>query len=248
MNKMFISSELLKKEDKIINLFSVKPLNFNGNQISEEEAKKSYDILQKQIDYKLKKIIKPIQNHTNIVQMVTEQNINGIFENVDGLITNLKGVALVTSLADCQGILLYDPINNVIGNIHSGWKGTLNTIIENAIQLMISNYKSNPENILVYITPSIGKCCFEVDEDVKDMFLDKFNCINDIYLGNKMDSKQKYYVDTKSINKKLLLNMGIKEKNIDVSSECTMCKSDKYHSYRKEKDNSGRNVAIICLK
>ena len=105
MNKMFISSELLKKEDKIINLFSVKPLNFNGNQISEEEAKKSYDILQKQVDYKFKKIIKPIQMHTNKIEMVTEENINDIFENIDGLITNLKGIALVTSLADCQGIL-----------------------------------------------------------------------------------------------------------------------------------------------
>ena len=88
---------------------------------------------------------------------------------------------------------------------------------------MISNYKSNPENILVYITPSIDKCCFEVDEDVKDMFLEEFDCLSDIYIGKVKNGKQKYYIDIKSINKKLLLSIGIKEDNIHISNECTMC-------------------------
>lgn len=248
MDKLYISSKLLDKENNIINLFTLKPLNFNGNQITEEEAKSNYNILQKEIDYKFKKIIKPYQIHTNCVKVINENNINDKFENVDGLITNIKGVALVTSLADCQGILLYDPINNVIANIHSGWKGTLNRIIENAINLMISNYESSPANILIYITPSIDKCCFEVDEDVKNMFLEEFDCLSDIYIGDFKDGKQKYFIDTKSINKKLLLSMGVKEENIDVSDECTMCQFNKYHSYRKDKADSGRNVAIICLK
>lgn len=245
----YIYSELLSKHLDIINLFTKKPFNFRKNIVPIEIINENYSVIEKDCNYKFRKIIKPIQNHTNKVEIVTESNIENEFNEVDGLITDLKGVALVTSLADCQGILLYDPVKKVIGNIHSGWKGTLNKIVVNAVNIMINDFNCNPKDIIAYITPSIGKCCFEVDEDVKALFLENYNNIeDDIYVGEIKDNKQKYYIDTLSINKKNLLELGLLEKNIEIAGICTKCNSNILHSYRSEKENSGRNIALICMK
>ncbi len=240
-----------KKLDDVINLFTFKPYNFRSTTVSQEEIKNNYKKLEDSVNYKFNYILKPIQTHTNIVKCVDFNNINDEFNNVDGLITNIKGCALVTSLADCQGILLYDRKNKVIGNIHSGWKGTLNRICTNAINLMISNYNSNPSDIEAYICPSIMKCCFEVDYDVKDSFVCNFKDIDIescISLGEIKDNKQKYFIDTISINKQVMINLGLKMENIISADICSKCNSDFIHSHRADGINSGRNIALICLK
>ncbi|MBE6159541.1 MAG: peptidoglycan editing factor PgeF [Lactobacillales bacterium] len=234
-----------------INLFTFKPYNFRFNLISEEEINCNFIKLQNSLNYKFRKIVKSNQTHTNNVEVVTEENINDEFKDTDGLITNLKNVALITNLADCQGILLYDKEKQVIGNIHSGWKGTLNRIVKNAINLMISNYSCDPKNIEAYICPSIMKCCFEVDSDVKDLFIDEFKDIDInscIELGDVKDNKQKYYIDTISINKQVMMNSGLKEENIISADMCSKCNHELIHSHRSDGVNSGRNIALICLK
>lgn len=234
-----------------INLFTFKPYNFRSNLVSKKELNNNFNKLQEDLNYNFKYIIKPIQTHTNNVEVVTSENIDNEFNNVDGLITNLKDVALVTSLADCQGILLYDKEKKVIGNIHSGWKGTLNRIVKNAINLMISNYNCNPKNIEAYIYPSIMKCCFEVDFDVKDLFIDNFKDIDInscISVGSIKEGKQKYFIDTISINKQVMINLGLREDNIISADMCSKCNHELIHSHRSDGVNSGRNIALICLK
>ena len=233
-------------EQNIINCFTLKPYNFKdyqNNSIKDEQFDKIFN----ELNVNIKAIKKPNQTHTNIVKVLDENNLDDSFLNTDGLTTNLKNVALVTTLADCQGILLYDKEKEVIGNIHSGWKGTLNRIVENAINLMIETYNCNPMNIQAFITPSILKCCFEVDKEVVDMFKNNFNNIDDlITLGQIKDNKQKYYIDTVEINKRVLMNLGLKEENINTPTICSKC-NDNIHSYRREGNNSGRNIALICM-
>lgn len=235
----------------LVHLFTLKPFNFNKKFISDDVINEQYKNIEAILDYKFRKILKPIQTHTNIVKCVTEDNMNETFKDVDGLITNQKGIALVTSLADCQGILLYDKEKQVIGNIHSGWKGTLNRIIENAINLMKNEYHSNPNNIEAYISPSIQKCCFEVDADVKELFENEFTDIDIascITLGEIKENKQKYYIDTVKINEQVLVKLGLSKNNIISSTICSKCNSNIIHSHRQDKDLSGRNIALICLK
>ena len=156
---------------------------------------------------------------------------------------------MTIATADCQSIILYDKKNEVIGNIHSGWKGTLNKILSNAIKLMIEEYSSNVEDIIVCIGPSILECCFEVDKDVVDMFFNNFNDIDEfIKLGDIKEDKQKYYIDTMGINKKELINLGVLEENIYLSNICTKCSRDNYYSYRAHGQDSGRNVTLVCMK
>ena len=233
-------------EHNIINCFSLKPYDFkdfDNNPNKDEYLKKIFNNFNQ--DTKL--IKRPIQAQSNIVKVLDKNTKDDELLNIDGIITNLKDVALVTLLADCQGILLYDKEKNIIGNIHSGWRGTLNKIIVNAINLMKDTYNSNPKDIEVYITPSILKCCFEVDKEVVDMFKENFDNIDDlIILGEIKDNKQKYYIDTVEINKRMLLELGIPKENIILSNICSKC-NDNIHSYRRDKEKTGMNIALICI-
>lgn len=230
----------------LVNFITDKSVDINYSKQSRDEIR---GILQGMSDYQFKKIISPIQTHTNNVVVINEDNLDNELQDVDGVITKLKGVALTIATADCQSIILYDKKNEVIGNIHSGWKGTLNKILNNGINLMIKEFSSNVEDIIVCIGPSIMGCCFEVDKDVVDMFNNGFTNIEEfIKLGEFKDGKQKYYIDTIGINKRELINLGILEENIYLSNVCTKCSSDTYYSYRVQGQDSGRNVTLVCMK
>ena len=220
--------------------FFYKPYSFNKN-LNEEDFNKNIDLVKS--EFKLDDVVEVVQKHTNIIKKVTKDNM---YEETvaDGMITNLENIGLMIKVADCQAILLYDSKNKVIGNIHSGWRGTLSKIVENAINIMVNDYNSDKENIKVYICPSIMQDHFEVDEDVYLLFKNEFSNI-DKYTIYK-ENINKYYIDTVNLNKDYLISLGLKENNIVLSNLCTMC-DDKFHSYRKEKELSGRNAAIISL-
>ena len=241
LNKRIITFNRLSNE-KIVNAFTLKPFDFSSKSknIKSGEYKTLKDALG--INLTTSKIIKPVQKHTSNVQIVDETNINNYFDNTDGLITNLKNVALATSLADCQGILIYDPNKRVIGNVHSGWRGTLKRIVINAIHLMEEKFNSNPADIEIYICPSILKCCFEVDEDVEILFRNEFNDINiDEFIEtkdktinkNKNKNKNKDKTKTENINELTKDDIG----NID---EFVESKTKKYCI-----DTVGINKAVL---
>ncbi len=201
-----------------------------------------------EIDLKQARIVKPHQTHTNKVKNVNQVET---LEEIDGVITNKKDLVLLTTSADCISLLLYDPVKKVIGSIHSGWKGTLKQICVNSIKNMIQYYNSKPQDIICSICPSIRKCCFEVDEDVKNLFYTEYQNLEGIdkiiQKTHIKEEKQKYVIDTVAINIELLKQIGLKEQNIIDSNLCTVCHSDKFHSYRTDKELSGRNAALMSL-
>ena len=113
---------------------------------------------------------------------------------------------------------------------------------------MKQEFKSNPKDIVCVIGPTIRKCHFEVQEDVKNEFYNTFNYmknIDKIIEFNK--NTNSYFIDTVEINKELLKEEGILEENIVDSGICTYCNSSIIHSYRKEGKQAGRNTALICI-
>lgn len=186
------------------------------------------------------------QSHTNKVVTLEENDKVGDskFIDCDGIITNLKGKTLVVRTADCQSIFLYDPKNKVIGNVHSGWKGTLNTIILNAIDLMVNKYNCSKEDIICCFNPSILGCHFEIGNDVYTMFKDKFDYIDNFICDKKtINGEEKFYLDLLKFNVDLLKKNGIN--NIHTKEVCTYCNS-KCHSYRRDKTKL-RNGSIITM-
>lgn len=244
--------ELLKYKN-ITHAFTLKPLDFGSNDTyGKEKAKfdKNYEDVCKLLKLNSKNIVRPYQTHTNNVVKVN--NEKGIFpdklKDIDGLVTNKTSEILSLTFADCTPIYLYDKEKNIIGNIHSGWQGTVKKIAKQAITYMEKEYKSNPKDIICVIGPTIRKCHFEVKQDVKDIFYNEFKYmkkINDIIIYNKETNS--YLIDTVEINKNLLKEEGILEKNIIDSKICTVCNSNIIHSYRKEGKEAGRNTSLISL-
>ena len=196
-----------------------------------------------------KHIVKPHQTHTDKIEKV--ESYTDQFEEVDGVITNKKDIILCTTSADCTSLLFYDDNKKVVADVHSGWKGTLQKIGKKAVEKMIAEYGCNPKDIICCIGPHIRKCHFEVEEDVMQMFKNEFEYMDRIdeiiETGRKVDGVKKYNVDTTLINKIILKEAGLQDENIIDSNICTVCNSDLFHSYRVDKEQSGRNCAFIGM-
>ena len=202
-----------------------------------------------------------LDNKTNYIKKDNLDNIDSnlvtnLFyklRDIDGLITNVKCAILATTFADCTPLFFYDPIKNVIGNIHSGWPGTTKKIGAKAIDMLVKQMGCNPKNILCFIGPHIRKECFLVNDDVKEIFektfLDickKYNVIEETNLHNKKGKQ--YRIDTTLINKIMLKEKGILEENIFDCNLCTVCNKDMFHSRRVEGINYEVNTGIMYLK
>lgn len=164
---------------------------------------------------------------------------------IDGLVTNKPGIPLVTFYADCVPLFFLDPVKKVVGMAHSGWKGTVNKIGKEMICKFVSDYRCNIGDILVGIGPSIGPCCYEVDEAVCQQFgkLDYVNSTASI----KPQGNGKYIIDLWEVNKTLLISEGIKHQNITVTDLCTKCNKDIFFSHRGHSGKRGSLVGIIQL-
>jgi YfiH family protein len=176
----------------------------------------------------------PLQCHSNNVLKVDTQ---GEYRESDALITNTTHVALGVTVADCVPILLFDPINKVIGAVHAGWRGTVGLVVKRAVEKMKTEYRTDSAQMLAYIGPSAGVCCYEVGGEVAVMF------------GNKVVtySNKKIFIDLKKENTLQLLQQGVLGDNIEVSASCTVCEKELFHSYRRDGRKSGRMMAVICM-
>lgn len=257
---------LLEYKDRINHAYSLGTnVNFRTSRANGELSKEEflntlndYDKLCKSIGCDYKNIVKGIQKHTDNVKIISEKiNKNAPdfgqkeYENTDGLITNKTNLVLSSTSSDCISLLFYDPVKNVIGNVHSGWRGTLKKISIKTVEKMVKEFGCNTEDIICCICPSIRKCHFEVGEDVKEQFEKEFQDLGEDKLKEiieKKDKEKKYNIDTVLINKIILERKGLKTKNIIDSKICTMCNPKVLHSYRFEKENYGLNTALIELK
>ena len=223
------------------------------SKVEYEKAIEDYKLLCEEIGCDYKNLVKTNQEHTNCVKVVEEKiNINEpdinlkIYNRTDGLITNHSNLILSTTNADCILLLFFDPIKRVIGNSHSGWRGTLQRISVKTVEKMVKEYGCNPKNIICCICPSIRKCHFEVEKDVKDMFEVEFQDLQPFsqIIEEKVKNK-KWNIDTVKINQMILEREGLKKENIIDSGICNVCNSDLIHSYRVEKETYGLNTALI---
>ncbi len=213
------------------------------------DVKTNYKIISEVLDINYENLVISDQVHKDNILIVKEEHksnklINNSIKEIDSLITNNRGIALVTLYADCVPIFILDKKNKVVALAHAGWRGTVKKISKKTIKRMMEIYDTNPKDCLVAIGPSIGGCCYEVDDIVVNHFKDVFNSTNKIITPK---SSNKYLLDLWEANKLMLLDIGILHQNITISKICTMCNNDLFFSYRGENGNTGRMAAIIQL-
>ncbi len=166
------------------------------------------------------------------------------YADIDGLVTNEKGIVLVTFFADCVPLYFVDPVRKAIGLSHSGWRGTVNRMGEKTIEKMEEVYGSRREELVAAIGPSICMSCYEVGEDVAEEFKKAFPKQEEIL---KKKQNGKYLLDLWSANYRILVNAGVKPENISVTDICTCCNGDELFSHRKSMGKRGNLGAFLGL-
>ena len=193
------------------------------------------------------------QTHTANVRVVTEEDKGkGIvrerdYTDVDGLVTNVPGICLVTSYADCVPLYFVDPIKKVIGLSHSGWRGTVGKIGKETVRVMKEQFGCDPADILAAVGPSICQDCYEVSGDVIEKFKEAFDekdWDNLFYRKNN----GKYQLDLWKANESVFRESGICKEHIAVTNVCTHCNSKILYSHRETGDKRGNLCAFLALK
>lgn len=193
------------------------------------------------------------QTHTtNILRVGEKDRGKGVtrerdYRDVDGMITDEPGVALVTFYADCVPLYFVDPVRRAIGLSHSGWRGTVNRMGEKTVQAMAEAFGSRPENILACVGPSICRDCYEVGEDVAQQFAAAFPKAweNDILTAGREEGK--YQLDLWRANETVLLEAGILPSHLAITDVCTCCNPELFFSHRASKGKRGNLAAFLQL-
>jgi polyphenol oxidase len=228
-----------KNRDKLLNLFSSGNATtglFAPNQV---HGDKIFDVNEKFVEsnHGLKGITSYFSTHKS-------SNISA-----DGLITNISMIPLMVMAADCNLILMADTKKRVVAAVHAGWKGVLKKIELNALNMFKANYGSEPKDILIFIGPSIRKCCFKVTEETLNLFVSTYkNNLPAEKTESSQDNIDYYFIDLVKIIKNNLINSGIPGDNITDLGLCTFCNEENlFFSYRKEK-KTGRHAGLIMLE
>lgn len=155
--------------------------------------------------------------------------------SADAMVTDIFGRNLVIQVADCQAVLLYEPIRRVIANVHCGWRGSVQNIIGHTVEVMEQHFGCRPGRIQAGIGPSLGPCCAEFINYSTEIPMEFWR-----YKGfNK-------HFDFWSLSRDQLKRTGVNENNIESSGICTRCNTDDFFSYRAQR-TTGRFAAVIGL-
>lgn len=162
----------------------------------------------------------------------------------DALITAAPDVPLLLLYADCVPVLFFDPVQRVIAVAHAGWKGTIAQIAVKTLHSMQENFGTRSDDCLVGIGPSIGPCCYEVDEGVINPLRAGFRYWEEVIMKH---GERRWMLNLWEINRRQLLENGVLAANIAVAEVCTACNKELFFSYRAEDGCTGRLGALISL-
>ena len=207
------------------------------------------------------------QVHSDLIHVVRSRKPERMVG--DGLVTDVRGVALGILTADCFPVLLVDTKKKAVGAFHAGWRGTVKRIVEKGVGIMRLEFGSRPEDIHAAIGPGIQNCSFEVGEEVEEQFHSQFeyaaalfhrvqesDAVRERYPMLFMNQRApghgdpciKLHLDLREANRRQLLAAGLPEENITALKECTVCQPRKFFSHRAERGKTGRQMALIGIQ
>lgn len=224
--------EFLKIEDGNINIVFSTAYNDISYKLGDENTLKNLEEL-KNI-FSVNKVNYTKQIHSDIlINLDEEESVDG---EADGLILSRKNEIAGVFTADCVPVIIYDKDKEVIAAVHSGWKGTIADISKKACKIMKEKYSC--ENIKVIIGPCVGKCCYEVSEELAEKFTNKYGeTVADLRM---LDLKEAIKIQLKDF---------VRSENILDLNLCTNCSTDiELHSYRRKQENSGRLFSFAYIK
>ena len=219
-----------------------------------ERVEENYRLIAPVIGVGVDHIVRTHQTHTTNVVRVTGDMVydDGClhdqgYTDVDGLITDIPGIALATFYADCVPLYFVDPVRRAIGLSHSGWRGTVAGMAGVTVRAMSEAFGSDPADIYAAIGPSISKANYEVSEEVAQEFVRVFGEESDRICEAGV-KHGKYQLDLWEANRIMMIRAGISEDHIELSGLCTYDHSDMLFSHRASGGKRGNMAAFLVLK
>lgn len=227
-------------------------LSFHRGDIA-ESVMENHERLASAVGYDASKLVFSDQVHKTEIYKVTEKDAGkGIVREsdiieIDGLMTDVPGIPLMTFYADCVPVFFYDKVHHVVAMNHSGWKGTVSHISACMLSEMKKEYNTDSKDVICAIGPSICKECYEVSEDVIEQFREAYTSDQ---FNNMIAAKEngKYLLDLHLANYYNLTNAGILSEHIAITDVCTCCNPDFLFSHRASHGMRGNLGAVIMLK
>jgi len=222
---------------------------FSGDDI--ENVSTNRKLLCEKINISENFLITPFQIHGDSILAIDKNFLSfneelkiSLLNGKDAMMTNLKGICITVSTADCVPLLVFDSVNKAIAVIHAGWRGTCSRIVEKTIYAMKSIYHSNPQNLFVTIGPSISPEVYEVGNELIPLFQKANFDIEQIF----RTKRNKFYLDLWKANQLILLENGIDESQIEIIGKCTYSEPEIFFSARRQGIQSGRMLTGILLQ
>ncbi|MBK1813797.1 peptidoglycan editing factor PgeF [Clostridium sp. YIM B02505] len=238
--KVLNDFQILTYEDSLVELGVTTAFNNANFKFDTEEGKNNLTKLKNALE--VKKICYLKQIHSDKIIIVNDDEILNDQVEGDSLITSSVNTIIGIFTADCVPVLIWDSNKKVIAAVHSGWKGTFDSIVKKTIEVMIKDFNCESSSIKIFIGPHIRQCCYEVSEELIDKF--KKN-----YLYEEEDINNGRFLSLEKCIEVQLKYLGINKDNIIKSTSCTLCeKNTKLHSYRKDGEHSGRMFTYIYFK
>ena len=220
-----------------------------------EKVLENHRIIGNAIGVDTKDMVLAFQTHTvNVMEVGDRHRGMGIVRerdycDVDGIMTNVPGICLLTSYADCVPLYFVDPKNRAIALSHSGWRGTAGNICRNTVEKMRKLYGTNPEELIACIGPSIEAKCYEIGEDVAAQFRKTYSeeALERILLPEE-GRGDKYLLDLTQANFENMVGSGILPEHITRPDLCTACNASWLHSHRASKGKRGGMCAFLSIR
>lgn len=218
-----------------------------------EKVRENYRRMADMLGMDMERMTLSFQTHTTNVRLVTEEDAGkGIvkerdYTDVDGLITNIPGITLVTFYADCVPLYFVDPVHHAIGLSHSGWRGTVHRMGRVTLKTMKEAFGTKPEDVICAIGPSICQSCFEVGGEVIEEFQKEFD---PFYWKELFYAKEngKYQLDLWKANEIVLLEAGIQKEKLQITDICTRCNPEYLFSHRIMGNERGNLAAFLGIR
>ncbi|WP_078434420.1 peptidoglycan editing factor PgeF [Metabacillus halosaccharovorans] len=217
-----------------------------------EDVRENREVLAMSLSFPIRKWVFAEQVHSNRIMKVNKSscgkgrlNYEDGLAACDGVYTTEKGVMLSLCFADCVPLYFIAPKHSLIGLAHAGWKGTVKDIAGEMVRKWRLNEGIDADDIYVAIGPSIGDCCYVVDDRVISS-IDK-RVLDYKPIPYKPLANGKYQLDLKLLNEYYLRNAGILKENVLVSDLCTSCEKELFFSHRRDNGKTGRMLSFIGI-
>jgi YfiH family protein len=224
-------------------------LNLGANTLdSPHSVQGNLSLLSRTFGSRVEKLVTVTQVHGTDLLVIDQPNPDfGHFRKLecDGVVTNQPGVMIGVGVADCVPVLLLDPVQQVVAALHAGWQGTAGGIARKGVETLVKLFGSRQADLLAAVGPAIGPCCYEVDEPVRDAFL-QHGAGWDGFA--RLQGGGKWALDLAAANRQQLLDAGVPENRLECAPQCVSCMSDWFFSYRRDKGDTGRQMGFIMLR